>query len=77
MARLFDADAFALQFLGALTSRGVSLREASAQAGVSYSTLSRVQSGWPDLSHENFLKLSVWMHGAATPAAPAEMESAA
>ncbi len=59
--RLFDAEAFAEAFQAALTSRGLSLREASALTGVSYPTLSRVKAGWPDLSHENYLKLTAWM----------------
>lgn len=59
--RLFDADDFADRLSRALAARKLTLRAAADETGVSYPTLSRVQAGWPDLSHENFLKLDHWL----------------
>lgn len=47
----------------AIERTGLSLRTAAEQAGVSPSTFSRAagDSGWPDLSHTNYLKLRAWL----------------
>lgn len=53
----------AYDFAGRLSEKlaGRPLRTVAEEAGVSYVTLSRAAKGWPELSHENFLRLSEWL----------------
>lgn len=58
----FDDRAFAEALRPAVTRFGV--REVARLADVSPSTVSRAAQGWPQLSHENFLRLSTWLERA-------------
>lgn len=63
--QLFDSAAFARRLRALLAATGLGVRQAAAQAGVSPSAMSRAASGWPQLSHENVLRLEAWMQAAA------------
>lgn len=59
---LFDARALARRLGAAIDARpGLSARAAAAEAGVASPSLHRALRGWPDLSHENFLRLERWL----------------
>ena len=59
-SRLFDERAFALR-LQARIATFPSMRQAAADADISHVTMSRAANGWPDLSHENYLRLAAWL----------------
>ncbi|WP_332772970.1 helix-turn-helix domain-containing protein [Phenylobacterium sp.] len=59
--RLFDAEDFADRVAGAIQARGLTLRQVADESGVSPASLSRIQGGWLDVSHENVLRLEAWM----------------
>ncbi len=61
----FDAAAFAKRLRARMDATGLGVRQAAAQAGVSPSAMSRAASGWPQLSHENVLRLEAWMQADA------------
>ena len=57
--KLFDSKGFGILIGGVRTLRDISLRTASAQAGVSAATMSRVENGKaPDL--DTFIALCEW-----------------
>lgn len=56
---LFNAADFARRLKIQLGDRPA--RQVALAAGVSPATMSRVLSGWPELSHENWLRLERWM----------------
>jgi hypothetical protein len=58
--RLFDERAFAQRLQAAIASFP-SMRQAAAAADISHVTMSRAANGWPDLSHENYLRLASWL----------------
>lgn len=53
---LFDDRQFAKDLQPVVQELG--MREAARIAGVSPSTISRAAAGWPQLSHENYLRLT-------------------
>jgi transposase-like protein len=57
---LFDDLAFS-RSLRLAVERAGGVREVARQAGVSPSTVSRAAQGWPQLSHENWLRLTAWL----------------
>ncbi|PZQ63383.1 MAG: hypothetical protein DI570_09325 [Phenylobacterium zucineum] len=59
---LFDATAFARRLSAAVDVAG-GQRATARAAGVSAATVNRACKGWPDLSHENVLRLEAWMDG--------------
>jgi hypothetical protein len=62
LARRWDHLEFAMRIRLRLVDYP-NLRAAAAEAGVSPTTLSRAANGWPELSHENFVRLETWMEG--------------
>lgn len=58
----FDDRAFAEALRPAVDAAG-GVREVARQASVSPATVSRAAQGWPQLSHENYLRLSAWLEG--------------
>jgi plasmid maintenance system antidote protein VapI len=58
---LYDAADFGRRLSERMAANRQSQRQAAQVIGVSYSTLSRAVNGWPDLSHENWLRLSAWL----------------
>lgn len=56
----FDFMAFATELRPFVTRAG-GVRPAARLSGVDAATISRASSGWPSLSHENWLRLTTWM----------------
>lgn len=59
--RAFDAEAFAARLRQAQEDRGATVRAIAEAAGVGGATVHRALRGWPDLSHENYLRLAHWL----------------
>lgn len=57
---MFDDRAFALRLRGAVEAVG-GVREVARRSRASPSTVSRAAQGWPQLSHENWLRLTAWL----------------
>jgi hypothetical protein len=57
---LFDDLAFAKRLRPAVDAAG-GVRAVAAASGASPSTVSRACQGWPQLSHENYLRLTNWL----------------
>lgn len=59
---VFDAWAFAARLKPAVAAAGGG-RALAREIDVSHVTISRACRGWPELSHENYLRLSAWLDG--------------
>lgn len=59
--RAFDAEAFARRLREAQEARDLTVRAIAVEAGCGAATVQRALRGWPDLSHENYLRLTHWL----------------
>ena len=58
---IFDAGGFGARLQAAADARGLGVREIARATSCSPATVSRALRGWPDLSHENYLRLAHWL----------------
>ena len=61
----FDAAAFGGRLQAAAEARGLGVRDIARATSCSPATVSRALRGWPDLSHENYLRLAQWLDAQA------------